>query len=74
MRLALKSTSLHSVARAIVKGAADRDIDHAEEHAEVQYIVAHGISTTLHGKRAIIGSRHFVCEDEGIEITDERAG
>ena len=50
----------HSVARAIVKGAADRDIDHAEEHAEVQYIVAHGISTTLHGKRAIIGSRHYL--------------
>ncbi|WP_367178382.1 HAD-IC family P-type ATPase [uncultured Ruminococcus sp.] len=62
----------HSVARAIVKGAADRNIDHAEEHAEVQYIVAHGISTILHGKRAIIGSRHFVCEDEGIEITEEQ--
>jgi len=47
-------------------------IDHAEEHAEVNYIVAHGISTTLNGERAIIGSRHFVCEDEGIVITPEQ--
>lgn len=62
----------HSVARAIVKGAADLGIDHAEEHAEVNYIVAHGIVTTLNGKRAIIGSRHFVCEDEGVEITSEQ--
>lgn len=60
----------HSVARAIVKGAADRGLDHAEEHAEVNYIVAHGISTTLHGKKAIIGSHHFVAEDEGIFITE----
>lgn len=62
----------HSVARAIVKGAADLGIDHAEEHAEVNYIVAHGIATTLNGKRAIIGSRHFVCEDEGVEVTSEQ--
>mgnify|MGYP004653345875 FL=1 len=62
----------HSVARAIVKGAADRDIEHEEEHAEVNYIVAHGISTTLKGKPAIIGSKHFVAEDEGITITDEQ--
>lgn len=62
----------HSVARAIVKGAADLGLDHAEEHAEVNYIVAHGIATTLNGERAIIGSRHFVCEDEGIEITPEQ--
>lgn len=62
----------HSVARAIVKGAAEKGIDHAEEHAEVNYIVAHGIATTLDGKRAVIGSRHFVCEDEGIEITAEQ--
>lgn len=62
----------HSVAKAIVKAAADKGIDHAEEHAEVEYIVAHGIATTLNGKRAVIGSRHFVCEDEGIEITSEQ--
>lgn len=61
----------HSVAKAIVNGAVLRGIDHAEEHAEVQYIVAHGIATTLKGERAIIGSRHFVCEDENIIISDE---
>ena len=51
----------HSMARAIVKGAEMRGVVHAEEHAEVNYIVAHGIATTLRGERAVIGSRHFVC-------------
>ncbi len=59
----------HSVAKAIVKGAADRGLDHAEEHAEVNYIVAHGIATNLDGKRAIIGSKHFICDDENVPIT-----
>lgn len=62
----------HSVARAIVKGAADRGLNHAEEHADVQYIVAHGIATTLHGERAVIGSSHFVSEDESVEITEKQ--
>lgn len=62
----------HSVAKAIVKAAADKGLDHAEEHAEVNYIVAHGIATTLNGERAIIGSKHFVCEDEDVEITPEQ--
>lgn len=71
----------HSVARAIVKGASDKCIEHEEEHAEVQYIVAHGIATEFHGKRAVIGSRHFVSDDENVEVTaeqqaaiDERSG
>ena len=62
----------HSVARAIVKGAAERGLYHEEEHADVQYIVAHGIATTLHGERAVIGSKHFVSEDEGVKITEEQ--
>lgn len=62
----------HSVARAIVEGAKIRGITHEEEHAEVNYIVAHGISTTLHGQRAIIGSKHFIVDDEHITITDEQ--
>jgi heavy metal translocating P-type ATPase len=62
----------HSVARAVVRGAAERGLDHLEEHAEVRYIVAHGIATELGGERAIIGSRHFVSEDEGVEITPEQ--
>ena len=62
----------HSVAKAIVKSAKAKQLDHEEEHAEVEYVVAHGIATMLHGKRAIIGSEHFVLEDENIPITDEQ--
>lgn len=62
----------HSVARAIVKEAADRNIIHEETHAEVEYIVAHGISSKLDGQRALIGSRHFIEDDENIKLTDEQ--
>ena len=58
----------HSMARAIVRGAAERGIDHEEEHADVKYIVAHGIATTLDGERAVIGSKHLVVEDEKIAV------
>lgn len=62
----------HSVANAVVNAANERGIAHLEEHTEVNYVVAHGISTTLHGKKVIIGSKHFVVEDEHITVTDEQ--
>lgn len=62
----------HSVANAVVNAANERGIAHLEEHTEVNYVVAHGISTTLHGKKAIIGSKHFVVEDEHITVTDKQ--
>lgn len=62
----------HSVATAIVNKAKELGLSHGEElHSDVEYVVAHGIATTLFGKRAVLGSRHFVIEDEGVEITDE---
>lgn len=62
----------HSVANAVVIGAEKRGISHSEEHTEVEYVVAHGIATTLHGHRAIIGSKHFVVEDENVTVTKEQ--
>ncbi|MCD7781263.1 MAG: heavy metal translocating P-type ATPase, partial [Methanosphaera sp.] len=63
----------HSVATAITNEAKERNLHHGEElHSEVEYIVAHGIVTTLVGKRTVLGSRHFVVEDEGVEISDEK--
>ena len=56
----------HSLARAVVKEAADRGIDHREEHSHVEYIVAHGITSSLYGKKLRIGSEHFIFDDEKI--------
>jgi heavy metal translocating P-type ATPase len=58
----------HSIATAIVKQAEEEGIKHEEDHSEVEYIVAHGIATTYDDKRVIIGSRHFLFDDEGIKI------
>lgn len=54
----------HSMAKAVVDAAMERNLEHAEMHSKVEYIVAHGIATTINGKRAVIGSHHFIFEDE----------
>ena len=54
----------HSMARAVTRAAEERGLNHEERHAEVEYVVAHGVATTLEGERALIGSRHFIFEDE----------
>lgn len=61
----------HSVANAIVNQAKMEGLTHEEEHAKVEYIIAHGIATSLHGKHTVIGSDHFIFEDEGVEKTQE---
>lgn len=61
----------HSVAAAVVERAREEGLNHEEEHAEVEYLVAHGVVTSLHGQRAIIGSAHFAFEDENIPLSDE---
>ena len=58
------------MAKAVVNAAKERHLDHEEMHSKVQYIVAHGISTTINGKKAIIGSHHFVFEDEQCTIPE----
>jgi len=58
----------HPVARAVVNKALEEGLAHREKHAEVEYIVAHGIASSINGKRAVIGSEHFIVEDEGVVI------
>ncbi len=60
----------HSMAKAVVDAAKEKHLDHEEMHSKVEYIVAHGISTTINGEKAIIGSYHFVFEDENSIITE----
>lgn len=60
----------HSIANAVVDEALKRHILHEEKHSKVQYVVAHGISSLIEGKKAIIGSYHFVFEDEKCRVPE----
>ena len=61
----------HSMAKAVVDAAKRRSLYHEEMHSKVEYIVAHGISTQIEGKKAVIGSYHFVFEDEKCLIPED---
>ena len=63
----------HSMANAVVEEAKKRGLSHEEYHSQVQYVVAHGISSMVDGKTVLIGSAHFVFEDEGCTVPEEDA-
>ena len=60
----------HSMANAVVQAARERGLSHEEMHSEVEYLVAHGIASRISSKRVVIGSAHFVFEDEGCAIPE----
>ena len=63
----------HSIANAVVADAAKKGLEHEEFHSKVEYVVAHGISSTVNGEKVLIGSHHFIIEDEQCaEPDDER--
>lgn len=61
----------HSLANAVVEEAARRGLNHEEYHSSVEYVVAHGISSTVEGRKVVIGSYHFVFEDEGCTVPED---
>lgn len=61
----------HSMAKAVVDAAKEKKLVHEELHSKVEYIVAHGISTRINGRKAVIGSYHFVFEDEKCTVREE---
>ncbi len=61
----------HSMAKAVVRAAKERNLEHEEMHSKVDYIVAHGIASYIGEKRVVIGSHHFVFEDEGCTVREE---
>jgi Cu2+-exporting ATPase len=63
----------HPVGRAVVREAKKEGLRHEEEHTSVNYVLAHGISSTWRGHKVLLGSRHFVADDEGIAVSPEQA-
>ncbi len=61
----------HSLANAVVREAKERGLEHEEFHTKVEYLVAHGITSTVNGERVQIGSAHFIFEDEGCVIDEK---
>ncbi len=61
----------HSMAKAVVLAAQEKGLAHEEKHSKVEYIVAHGISSIVEGHRVLIGSYHFIFEDESCRITED---
>lgn len=61
----------HSMANAVVTAAKEKNLEHEEKHTKVEYVVAHGIVSSIDGKKVLIGSKHFVMEDEGCIIPEE---
>ena len=59
----------HPVARAVVRKADEEGLKHAEDHAHVEYVVAHGVASTLYGKKMRVGSRHYIEHDEGVDLS-----
>lgn len=62
----------HSMAKAVVNAAMEKNLQHEEMHTKVEYVVAHGISTMINNKKVIIGSYHFVFEDEKSVIPEDK--
>jgi heavy metal translocating P-type ATPase len=63
----------HSMAKAVVEAAKDRSLEHEEMHSKVDYVVAHGISSYIDDRKAVIGSYHFVFEDENCTVPEDKA-
>ncbi|MDY0260302.1 MAG: heavy metal translocating P-type ATPase [Desulfovibrio sp.] len=59
----------HPVARAVVRKADEEGLKHAEEHAHVEYVVAHGVASSLYDKKMRVGSRHYIEHDEGVDLS-----